>query len=198
VLSIQKIRRLPYEQRFNFALKQKDFIKEVDLLFGDYPDFDHSLLQKKLMDHCDFKQLIQCFHMKNIDATFLTENISEKLPNFISNSYYFYCIDKDLLVALIKIRKHPEFQKLVFLIINSLLKMYADNKKEEEIILILKSYCRTFGYIDNFIDEVAKALLPDIGNEAIMDFVKKLRFEIKDEHIREQILDAITIQDIIT
>ncbi len=194
-ISKSKLRNLPYNSRLTLALKQDDFFEEVQHLFNDYPTYDHTIAQSQLLDRCkNINTLLRCFTIKNINLSQLIQYISdtileEQMPSLTIS---------DIAVNLTKYRQHPSFKEYV-LIIDSLLKLHNEEKIKKKHNLDNLYRIRIFYSTmkSEPIDYVAEKLLCDMGYDEVINFLQQHLGRVNDSQIKQQIIDAINIRDII-
>lgn len=204
-ISILKIRNLPYNVRLNFILKQSPslFMDEVKQLFNDYPDTDHCEALFKVMKKVEIHKLFDCANLPNIEFITFTKLFNIIVENKIKKNKYFYdlFIDSyDLYIKDIKIyiKKYERYEKLNESCENlyrTFFKIYIDDSTNDAPFLIVKFIC---SLNNNIHDTVAEELFSHINNDLVMGLLHSIaKTGMKNNSLKEKIIDSINIKDII-
>ena len=198
-VSRSKLHNLPYSERLKLALKQDDFIYEVNELLNDNPHIDSTEATQKLVIKCSMYELCtKVFYVNRIDYKILFDEIETRM--FVTDDrIVFSSIDFQYLVnSSVKYKHVPDVQKGVNKIIRNVCKHYNNNAievQEWRIISTLERLSDVQGF--NMSDLICEELLPHIKDKDILFLVNKLSSKIKDKDIKNKVITALNIADII-
>lgn len=188
-ISKYKLRSLPYQSRLTISLTQPDFIKEVELLFLDYPDINHIEAQKLLFNKCNLVKLTHDININIIDLDLLTSHILEicDISSWKDLS--------DLRTYLNRICNNPKFPIILNKIISNILELCNE---PDGIDKILDWFITTAGYINYYdYDIIAEKLIKYSGDERVYSFMNKIVGKIKNPELQREIRDYMCICNII-